>query len=448
VEERQLSEMPLSVRPALKRLARRLAIGLFLDVWPAWAVATLLLAGLVAVVCRMFFPGAASSLHWLWLAPALTALPALIICTMRAYRPDEVVAVADWLNGGQGMLLTLFESDDLAWAESSLAQNASKFSLPRLRPWRKLAALPPAVAFLATALWLPQRVPRATQAILADDIAANLVATVAELKQQELITAGEEKKLEEEIERIRRSAEERVDASSWEAADALRGRVAAGVFEKQNALDWAEESVARFAAAAEAGGNADAVSQAHAEELTKALERLGQSGLLAGAPADVQRLLKSGKLPTDPALLRAVLGSLSKHLAETKGRFGALAKLGKELGRFNPSEFPLDASQASSDGEARPGNGAINRGRADAALTWGKESLPFDRFKADPLPPGAARSPDDWAPVVELPGTPGESPGQSAPSAARQYAAVAGQSAWRRTLAPRHQSAVKKYFEK
>ncbi len=189
-----MNEMPLSVRPALKRLARRLAIGLFLDVWPAWAVASFLLAGLVAVVCRLFFPGAAAGLHWLWLTPVLTAIPALIICARRAYRPAEVVAVADWLNGGQGMLLTLFEHDDLAWAGSPQAEHASTFSLPRLRPWRKLAALPAAAAFLAAALWLPQRVPRGTKAILADDIAANLVATVAELKQQELITAGEEKK--------------------------------------------------------------------------------------------------------------------------------------------------------------------------------------------------------------------------------------------------------------
>ena len=64
------------------------------------------------------------------------------------------------------------------------------------------------------------------------------------------------------------------------------------------------------------------------------------------------------------------------------------------------------------------------------------------------MPPGAARSPDDWAPVVEFPGAPEESPAPGAPAAARQYAAVAGQTAWRRTLAPRHQSAVKKYFEK
>jgi len=52
-----------------------------------------------------------------------------------------------------------------------------------------------------------------------------------------------------------------------------------------------------------------------------------------------------------------------------------------------------------------------------------------------------------WAPIVEMPGAPDAAPVATGPSAARQYAAVAGQQAWRRTLSPRHQSAVKKYFE-
>jgi hypothetical protein len=74
--------------------------------------------------------------------------------------------------------------------------------------------------------------------------------------------------------------------------------------------------------------------------------------------------------------------------------------------------------------------------------------LPADRFKSQPLPPGNARRPDDWTPVVVLPGAPQEAPELSASSGARSYAAAAGQAAWRRTLAPRHQSAVKKYFDK
>src|SRR4029453_8886416 len=264
-----------------------------------------------------------------------------------------------------------------------------------------------------------------------------------------LVTPEEEKKLEDEIERIRRGAQERVDASSWEAADALREKVVAGLAEKQRGVKWAEESLARFEAAAKGGANVESSAAAQAAELTKALDALAKSGLMAGAPADLQRLLKSGKLPADPGSLRDLAASLSKYLGETKGRMAGVGKLGKEFGRFDPAEFTLDSGEgAAADGDGEPGRGGINRGRADAPLTWGAESLPFDRFKAQALPPGAARSPDDWAPVVVLPGAPKESAAIGTAAAARQYAAAAGQNAWRRTLAPRHQSAVKKYFAK
>ncbi len=440
-----MNRMPPSVRPALTRLARRLAIGLFLDRWPTWAAASLLLAGLGTLVCRLFFPGAAWSLPWLWLAPVLAAIPVLILCLAQAYRPADVIAVADWLGGGQGMLLTLFEREDPAWAASASVANASSFPLPGFRPWRRLAVVAPAAAFLAATLMLPQRVPgRGTEAALADDIAADLTTTVAALKQQDLITPAEEQRLEEEIERIRRGAEARVDASSWEAADALHAQVVAGLSDKQDAVQWAQDSLARYAAAAQAGDGARA--ETHAGELARALEKLAQSGMLAGASADLHRLLKEGKLPANAGELGTLLASLAEQLEAANGRLATLAGLGKGFGRFDPSEFPL-ASASGSDGNGDPGRGGITRGRADAPLTWGKESLPFDRFKAEALPPGAARTPDDWAPVVTLPGAPKEAAIGSVPSEARQYAAAAGQTAWRRSLAPRHQRAVKKYFE-
>src|SRR4030095_11402057 len=143
---------------------------------------------------------------------------------------------------------------------------------------------------------------------------------------------------------------------------------------------------------------------------------------------------------------RELAAAVSKYLAETKGRMGDLARMGKEFGRFDPSEFPLEFDRSAPDGGGDPGTGGINRGRGDAPLTWGKESLPFDRFKAQALPPGAARSPDDWAPLAEGAGTPQESAEPGTRSAARQYGSTSGQAAWRRTLAPRHQSAVKNDF--
>src|SRR5687768_13213198 len=100
--------MPVTSDEALRRLARRLAIGLCLDVWPTWAAGSLLLAGLVTLICRVFFPAASSHIRWLWLAPVFAVLPVLLICYRRFYSAAEVVALADSLAGGRGTLMALF----------------------------------------------------------------------------------------------------------------------------------------------------------------------------------------------------------------------------------------------------------------------------------------------------------------------------------------------------
>lgn len=443
----QMNGMPAPVQLPLRRLARRLAIGLFLDRWPIWAAAGLLLAGVIALVCRLFVPAAAPFLVWLWLAPILTALPVLLLCLVRAYRPGEVVALADWLGGGKGTLLAMLEHPDSSWSTSSAMAEASTFALPRFRPWRKLAILIPAAVFLAVAWLLPQRAaPPGLNAALAHEMAADLTNTLAALKQQDLVTPAEEQRLEEAIERIRRDAEKRVDTSSWEAVDALREQVVAGLSEKKNAVKWAQESLGRYAAAATAGAGGEQ-AKALSSELARALEKLAQSGMLNGVSPELQAMLKAGQFPGDAATLGQLTAALAEQLAAANARMGNLAALGEGFGRFDPADFPVGSGQ-SPDGDGLPGRGGINRGRGDAELTYGKETAAHDRFKMQALPPGAARSPDDWAPIVTLPGAPEESARLSTAAAARQYGAAAGQSAWRRTLAPRHQSAVKKYFEK
>jgi len=421
-------------------------MGLFLDRWPTWSSAALVLCGTVALLCRMFVAAAAPVLPWLWLAPVLTALPVLVICIRTAYRPDQVTALADWLAGGQGILLALSEKEDPGWAASPLAQRSSHFELPKFNLRPALTLLMPAALFLAVALMLPQRVrAQATNGVLAQEIAAHLTAALVELKKQDLITPAEEEKLQDEVERIQRSAEKRVDASSWEAADALREKVLAGLSEKQDAIKWAKDSLARYSAAMQAGGAGDPATAASAAELTKALEKLAQNGMLNGASPELKALLKGGKFPTDPAALAALAAAIGEQLADANARFAGLGKLGNAFGRFDPKEFAISDEQGP-DGDGPPGQGGINRGRADAALTWGQEAQRGGKFKSTPLPPGAPRSPDDWAPVVVLPGAPQESAVLSEKSGDRQYAAGAGQEAWRRSLAPRHQSAVKKYF--
>ena len=443
-----MDNVPPPIPAVLKRLRRRLALGLFLEVWPVWAISSLIVAGTIVVVCRMFAPGVAPYLGWLWLAPVLSAVPALVICIRRAYAPKDIAAVADWLGGGKGALLTWFETTDPAWSESALVQQSAVFPLPRIRLRLHQMAVVPALAFLIVAWLLPQRVRALdTSAALAEEIAAGLKAAVVELKQEELLTPEEEERLEDQIDQIRKGAEEKVDPASWEAADALREQVVATLTEKQEAVKWAQESLARLSAAGEGLAAGESLSNAQTAELTKALEKLAKTGLLAGAPDKLRGLLQAGKIPGDAKALRELAATLGKYLAETNGKFATAAGLGRDFGRFDPSEFQTGSDPAE-DQDGRPGRGGVNRGRGDADLTWGKETTPFDRFKSKPLPPGAARSPDDWTPIVTLPGAPQESPTASAQAAAREYAASAGQAAWRHSLAPRHQSAVKKYFAK
>jgi hypothetical protein len=297
--------LPASVRPILRRLTRRVGLGLFLEIWPRWAIGSFLIAGTVALICRMFLEGAASFLPWLWLAPVLSIFPVTLLCIRRAYRPAEIVALADSLSGGHGTLLTLWETNDAAWSVKTL----TPFEMPRLRPWRKLGSVFVSGIFLLIALLVPQRMLTSSNAVLANDIVADLKTTVEELKKQDLLTPEEQKNLEEEIERIRKDALERLDSSSWEAADAVREKVAAGLSQKEDAVNWAEQSLARYAAATQAGAPP---SEAQSEELAIAIEKLAQTGMLTDAPADLQKLLGGEKavaggnikLPTDPKVLR------------------------------------------------------------------------------------------------------------------------------------------------
>src|SRR5262245_45865733 len=98
----RMTNLPASIRPLLRRLQRRLTLGLFLEIWPRWATASLLAAGSLALLSRIFFASAAFILPWLWIAPLLAIVPALFLSVRRAYRPAEVAALADSLDGGHG----------------------------------------------------------------------------------------------------------------------------------------------------------------------------------------------------------------------------------------------------------------------------------------------------------------------------------------------------------
>jgi hypothetical protein len=444
-------DLPVPIRSVLRRLRCLLAIGVFLDFWPRWAAAALLLAGIVAVSCRLWFPGAAIELPLLWLAPAIAVVPALIQSTRRLYMPDQIAAIADSLSGGHGTLLAFLETRDPRWVDSFWIRKIVNFPFPRFHLGRRLVPLAPAAAFLAIALMLPQHIPAAANTVLANDIAAELKTKLEELKKQDWITSSEEKELQAEIERIRKDSLERVDASTWEASDLMREKFADKIYEKQDAMKWAADALAQFAKSGESGG---AGADMHAGELGTAIDKLAHAGMLAEAPEELQKLLGGrdaiaggkARLPKDAQSLKKLAEALSKYLSERAGKF-IRTEQRNGVCKFDPSEYPEFYNNSGPDGDGKPGTGGLNRGRADADLTWGEESKAFDNFKSQALPPGSYRSPDEWAPVAMLPGAPNETPEPGIASSGVQYKAGAGLSAWRRSMAPRHYSAVKKYFD-
>jgi hypothetical protein len=401
----------------------------------------------------MFFTSAAAFLPLLWIVPIISLLPAAYFSIKRAYKPKDIVALADSLSGGSGTLLTLSEKNDAAWAETPLLGN---LTLPKLNPWRKLGPVIAAALFLSIALFVPQRTlsnPRSKT--IASDVVADLKSAAEILKKENLLTPEEQKKLEEEIERIQKDAEERMDSSTWEAADTLREKVASELKEKHDAMQWAQEALSRYADAAQGGAPP---TGPQSEELEKALEKLAKSGMLNDASSEVKQNLGgdeavgNGKvsLPKDPAKLKALAAQIAKHLGDRNKRFSEIAKLAKAVGRFDPAEFgdfSYEEGTNPGDPDSRSNRWGIDHERGDADLTWGDESLPFNKFKSVALPPGSVRSADDWAPVAELPGAPEANPEAAGPSTGARFAGTSGQAAWRRTLSPRHYSAVKRYFD-
>ena len=102
---------------------------------------------------------------------------------------------------------------------------------------------------------------------------------------------------------------------------------------------------------------------------------------------------------------------------------------------------------AGSRKSGRPGQGGINRGRGDAAISFGDESdAQGVKFQEVVLPPGTLDDPENRvlkitskAPQVD-PTAPARRRG------GRDQDPAVGGASWNRRLRPRHRGVVKKYF--
>ncbi len=95
---------------------------------------------------------------------------------------------------------------------------------------------------------------------------------------------------------------------------------------------------------------------------------------------------------------------------------------------------------------AAPGAGGINRGRADAELTWGEES----EGQSELFTPEALRAAqlldEENIGLIGLSATTPEANPEHNAAGAEGVEGARGSTAWRRKLSPRHRRAVRGFF--
>jgi hypothetical protein len=381
----------------------------------------------------------------------------------------ESVALLDQSLEAGGLLMTLSEAPDADW-ELRLPQveRLWRASLPRIRPRRFSYYVGLPLLFAIVACFVPQRQLPATTIeprTVARQAAEQLEQMLQMVQEAEVLDEEQEQQLREEIAKL---AEESQHAplthEKWETVDALEQTLRLKLDEATAQADKAADAAALLALAA--AGELENVSPERLESLEKevleTLRKMQQSGGLKGVPRELleqlERLSKNGRpfqqLPEDAGERREFLDQLRKFLDDQQKKLAeARGQLHQEGDEGHCSECGAECegdlcAQCQRDGNGQPGRGGINRGRGDAAMSWGDESDEQGvKFKETVLPPGFQEDPQEEVRGVSR-GAPETAPAESAPrSAGREIEAASGRETWDRRLRPRHREVVRQYFD-
>jgi hypothetical protein len=432
----------------------------------------LLLFGAAVLAVKLLWP--AGWPHVLWGALGVVPVVASAAWSVgrRCYTPTETVALLDRRLSAGGLLMTLSESDDLAW-ESELDSRHPHWqaTLFRVRPTRFARYVAVPLAFAVAAGFVPLRpVPSEENApdAVARKTTARLEQMVDWLDEAHVLTAEESEELREEVAKLAEDSDSLLTHEKWEAIDTMKRELA-------QKLEAAQRSVAKGQLAArslsrEAGAEAEQLSLERVEQLEKdtleTLQNLADRGAVADTPQalqqELQRLLKERQLPKPLSSAAGqqreeLLSELDEFLREQSAKLAECR--GKCVGaRLVEGEFAegdgegmleafLLAEGNSSANSQQPGRGGVTRGRGDAPLTWGQESDERKaKFKQVVLPPGF-EDPESAAVVGESVVAPEAQPAETADrSSTRTFDPATGRESRRQALRPRHREVVRQYF--
>lgn len=344
---------------------------------------------------------------------------------------------------------------------------AWKSALPRIRPKRFAGYLALPLLFAVGACFVPLR-EASTAVALRNTVGQQATQELADLldsiEEEKVLDEQEQKQIQEEIARLAEETRETpLTHEKWETVDALRERMKVRLESASMLTSQAREAAMLLAESSHADPAAGQLSLERTEQLEKelsdTLQKLMQKGACSNASQSLQdqlqRLCKNGKLqmPGEAGERQELLDELKDFLDSENKKLSDLRKkcAGCKSGKPGECEGECEGGQCQSQGQTnsgRPGKGGVNRGRADAELTWGDEAdKQGAKFKEVVLPKGFLDQPKDEVLSVQTT-APTEEAAASAPRSDRRGdEAAAGQATWNRKLNPRHRNAVRRYFD-
>lgn len=430
----------------IDRCSSRLAMGRLLESLAGLLAVFLFVFGTAVLVVKLAAPEWWPQVLWLGLGVAPVAVWAWRASRRRAFTRRETVALLDQRVGAGGLLMTLSESPDLRWSDRLPRLEAQwSASLPKLRPVRfaRLLALPAVFALAACFIPLRQAQP---EPILKQTVsrteARELEEILDSLEETSALDKEERDELREEIQKLQ---EETKDAplthEKWETVDALRQKMQTRVESAAATVTKALEAAMSLDGGPEGQELDDERKERLEQDLLDALRKMAENGAFDGAtaanlPDALKQLIKQNatKLPLDETLREELLDELQEFLDQES------AKLAECRGKCQNPGSSLDAELAAS---------GINRGPGEAQLgeRTKEEDERASAFKNIVLPPGYLddANKETLGAVKSAPSVDPDATATRAPT--RLTDPAAGRETWKRRLRPRHQQAVRKYFD-
>jgi hypothetical protein len=449
---------------SVKQLRRQLLFTLFYQHALLFGTIWLFTWGASCLVLRVSTSAPSGKL--LWGATGLLLALALALWRAQQRRPADSVLRA-WLdqqNHCGGKLMAAGEASLGAWDLPALA-------VPRLR-WRSLRAwglFVIASSFVVGALLLPVGLAGAdsAQALDIKREADQLKADLSTLQEAGALAAEKAQSLEQQLQQVQQEASGADPVKTWEALDQLNDKLGQAAREAAQQSAQQQQKLEQAAALAEAlQTGANQLDEQTLTEAMQTLSSLTQQALQKEAqalPRELQQALKDGKLNA------AQLQQLSQALQQGQGRLNQqLSKLAQS-GLIKPGDLKQGATagKRNQSGLAKHlaenarkvplekaveawcnGKGGVDRGRADAELTWGEMAKEEGaKFKEKTLSPAAVSDLQNSQLVGMSSAAPAVQTGVAAHGALNNTNAGGG-SAYTQTVLPRHKGAVKRYFDR